>query len=177
MGEQWRAVVGHEGYYEVSDAGRVRSLYREGEHQGRWGVLTMRFPAREMKICKTQAGYCYLALRRPGVAARKHLVHRLVMAAFVGEAAGRQVNHKDGVKANNTLSNLEYCTAQENLLHLTRVLKRKVGEGAGASKLKDADIPKIRADTRILKEIAKEYGVSLQAIWMIRKGKNWTHIS
>lgn len=178
MTEQWRPIPGYEGYYEVSDTGRVRASNRTGTYRGRWGLMVMNFPAREMRICTTPTGYQYVALKRPNEKSIKHLLHRLVMLAFAGEPPSDrpQVNHIDGVKANNHRPNLEYCSASENLLHLTKVLKRKIGGAGGYSKLTEAQARSVISDPRTLKEIAKDYGVSFQAIGYIKAGKNWSHL-
>lgn len=178
MDEKWLPVVGFEGFYEVSDSGRVRSIHREGIYAGRWKPAKMTFPAREMRISTSPTGYKYLALRLPNQPAVKHLVHRLVMRAFVGEPAEDrpQVNHIDGCKANNSVGNLEYCSASENLLHLTKTLKKKIGGAGGYSKLTEAQALSVISDKRTLKAIAADYGVTLQAIWLIKKGKNWSHL-
>ena len=173
--EEWRDVVGYEGLYEVSNEGRVRSRFREGEYAARWGIAKMRFPAKERKISKTPAGYCYVSLSKNGIQS-KHLVHRLVMEAFAGRS-DRQVNHLDGVKGNNKVSNLEYCTSAENLRHCINVLGKKRGSSAGGAKLTETDIPKIRSDSRKLREIAQDYGVTLQAIYLVKARKNWGHIA
>lgn len=175
--EQWRDVVGYEGYYEVSDRGRVRSAYRTGVYAGRWRPCVMNFPAKEMRLSATPTGYLYVALKWPNEKSRKHLVHRLVMAAFSEQDGSQlQVNHKDGVKANNQLENLEYCTALQNVLHCINVLGKKRGESK-ASKIPESAISSIRADTRSLKTIAADYGVTLQAIWMVKKRRNWSHVA
>lgn len=177
MDEVWLPVVGFEGFYEVSNLGGVRSLDRTGWHQGRWGQMHMRFPAREMRINADLNGYHYLKLRLPGEKAQHCLVHRLVMAAHFGlPPEGMQVNHKDGEKANNRLDNLEYCTARENLRHCIDVLGKKRGEGTGLAKLRSNQIQTIRNDQRFLREIAADYGVTLQAIHHVKSNKNWAHI-
>lgn len=168
--ERWLPIPGYEGKYEVSDKGRVRSLYREGEFVARWGIAKMRFPAKEMKISRTPTGYCYLCLSRDSVPT-KHLVHRLVMLAFVGKD-DRTVNHIDGDNGNNRLSNLEYCTQSENLLHASRVLGTRRGNRM-PHKIKEESVLAIRADKRLLREIAADYGVTLQAIHLIKKKKNF----
>ncbi len=86
MDEIWLPVVGFEGYYEVSNIGGVRSIERAGKHLGRWGVASMRFPARQMRIGVGAGGYQYLKLRLPGEQPKHCLVHRLVMAAHEGVA-------------------------------------------------------------------------------------------
>lgn len=175
MEDIWAVVPGYEGIYEVSCSGRIRSLYREQEFQGRWGVAKMRFPAKEMLLSTSRGGYKYVALSKNSVS-KKHLVHRIVMEAFVGKSE-LQVNHKDGDKTNNHLSNLEYCTSSENLRHCIDVLGKKRGEGAGVAKLKESDVIAIRNDPRKLREIAKDYGVTLQAIHLVKKRKNWSHVN
>lgn len=176
MDEIWRAVVGFEEYYEVSSVGRVRSLERTGWHEGRWGSLLMKFPARVMSIGVTTNGYRYLKLKQPSAKPKHCLVHRLVMAAHVGPAeVGMQVNHKDGDKANNSVENLEYCTPLENLRHCIDVLGKKRGESM-TSKVTEDDVRRIRGDVRSLKNIARDYGVTLQAIWLIKHRKNWAHV-
>lgn len=174
--EQWRPVVGYEGFYDVSDRGCVRALHREGFRNGRWGQAYVKFPARLMKLSTSTNGYKYLKLNRPETGAVHHLVHRLVMGAFCGEPKGLQVNHRDGDKANNELANLEYCTCTENLRHCIDVLGKKRGESA-SSKVTETDIPVIRADARMLREIAADYGVTLQAIHFIKTRRNWAWVA
>jgi len=172
--EKWLPVVGYEGLYEVSNNGYVRALYREGIYKARWGMAKMNFPAKILKLSKNTNGYNYVSLSKNSNH-RKYLIHRLVLIAFVGES-DLQCNHKDGNKENNNLYNLEFCTNQENSLHSTRVLKQKIGELNGKAKLKYDDIKNIRSDNRILREIAKDYGVTLQAIHHIKIGKTWSHV-
>ena len=136
-------------------------------------MARMRFPAKDMRIAKTKAGYCYASFSKDSTQ-KKLLIHRVVMATFVG-VSHLQVNHKDGVKSNNCVSNLEYCTSSENLLHAARILGTRRGS-AMPSKLKEADIPNIREDKRKLREIAEEYGVTLQAIYLVKKRINWGHV-
>lgn len=70
---------------------------------------------RELKALPDRLGYLHVCLYNAGKA-KRFKIHRLVLAAFFGESA-LQVNHKDGVKSNNNLSNLEYCTPKENIAH------------------------------------------------------------
>lgn len=102
--EQWREVPGFPGYM-VSDMGRIKG----------------RRPAGRIMQCPRGAnGYLRVCLSD-----RKcHLVHRLVLLAFIGESS-LQVNHKNGEKADNRLSNLEYCTGSENQKHSWDTLGRK----------------------------------------------------
>jgi hypothetical protein len=67
MHETWKAVVGYESKYEVSDCGSIRSKYREQDFKARWGVAKMRFPAKTLLQSKTKAGYKYVSLSKDSV--------------------------------------------------------------------------------------------------------------
>lgn len=174
--ENWKPVVGYEGYYEASDHGRVRSVDRQVEIMIRSKKTKMRFHAKMLTLDVCKIGYMRLGLSRDGTK-KMHSVHRLVMAAFVG-VSSMDVNHKDGDKRNNHLSNLEYCTESENMVHRYRMLGQDglLGSRNAASVLEEEDIPAIRADKRKVKEIAADYGVTIQAIWAVKKRKTWAHV-
>lgn len=95
MDEIWKPVVGYEGLYEVSNFGQVRTIS---------GKL--------MKCYYNRKGYKRICLSKSGKR-KNFLIHRLVMAAFKG-ASDMQIDHIDGDKDNNTLSNLEYVSNIEN---------------------------------------------------------------
>ena len=171
----WAAIPGYEGRYEVSSDGDVRSIARKALHKGRWGQMLMTIPAKVMRLNDSGAGYLDVQLSNAVSSKKHHLVHRLVAAAFIGPSQ-LQVNHKDGKKSNNKLENLEYCTSAENIRHCIDVLGKKRGSGAGSAKFSEADIPKIRADTRPIRQIANEYQVTYQAIHAVKRGINWGHI-
>ena len=100
-GVEWRSIPGYEGLYIVSDDGRVRNL--EG--------LTLR-PATKPN------GYLFLSLSRRVNNKREktwHHVHRLVAAAFLPNPENKtDVDHIDGDKTNNKVSNLRWATRFEN---------------------------------------------------------------
>jgi hypothetical protein len=106
-------------------------------------------------------------------------VHRLVAAAFIGDPGGLEINHKDGVKTNNRVKNLELVTGKENVAHSIKVLgNSNAGERHYGAKLKESDIPAIldrrrRGETQ--QEIANDYGVARQTISYICTGKTWKH--
>jgi len=106
--EIWKPVVGYEGLYEVSSLGRIRSLPRNTTHGGI--MKPYRSP---------HNGYMYVALTKCGDRKTKR-VHKLVLMAFDPRPTGAYydknytINHIDGDKTNNMLSNLEWCTQSEN---------------------------------------------------------------
>ena len=107
--EQWKAVVGFEELYEVSDQGRVKSL--NYNHTGKERIL---------KPWKSNNGYLLVNLYKDG---RKKmlLLHRLVAGAFIQNPNNLDtVNHKDEVKTNNTVGNLEWMSIKDNNNYGTR---------------------------------------------------------
>lgn len=118
--ENWRPVCGYDGIYEVSDCGQVRSLGRN--RRGKLGAPT-RVSARILK----QGGgrYSMVLLCRDGER-RAHSVHRLVAEAFIPRDETRlEVNHRDGDKRNNHVSNLEWVTRSENVAHAYQTVGRR----------------------------------------------------
>lgn len=116
--EKWKPVKGYEGFYEVSDEGRVRSLDRYTRNS-RNGNFT-RFVKGRVKKQSNRGGYLCVTLNRDGKY-KTVLVHRLVALAFLDNPSHLpQVNHKDENKRNNRVDNLEWCTAEYNVCYGTR---------------------------------------------------------
>ena len=171
--EQWRPVVGHEGQYEVSDCGRVRSLDRmvpcgSGGH---------------LRFCKGQilqpgrksSGHVSVALGR----GNSRDVHRLVLEAFVGPCPdGHEALHYDDEGSNNRLSNLRWGTRGDNLIDAVRNGRKPVGSRQHVAKLTEADIPRIRSmiGSVSIVSIARRFGVSESTIRQIKTGRAWAHV-
>lgn len=168
--EIWKDVVGYEGVYSVSNLGRVRrDLASRGSR-----------PNYILKPSPTSGGYLNVTIRRLQRIAQSG-VHILVCRAFHGEppAERSDVNHKDLDKTNNRANNLEWMTRSENVLHSHANDNHPRGEKRPFSKLKDADIPTIRAriaSGEPVARIARDYGVGDHTIHRIKKGLKWKHI-
>lgn len=120
--ENWKAVEGYEGFYEVSDLGRVRSVDRYVRNS-RNGELTVFKKSKVKKPTTTDGGYETVTLNREGEY-HSYYVHRLVASAFVDNPNGyEEVNHIDEDKHNNRASNLEWCTKQYNIHYGTRTTR------------------------------------------------------
>jgi hypothetical protein len=134
MKETWKPVVGFEGFYEVSDLGRVKSLNRTVPMK-RLGSPAVRTMAGKILSSPLGShGYPTLNLCRNGKPV-SFPVHHLVVKAFIGPIDGYrlQVNHKNGIKTDNRLENLERCTARENSLHLYRIGLKKSHRSANVN--------------------------------------------
>jgi HNH endonuclease/NUMOD4 motif-containing protein len=109
MDERWLPVVGFEGYYKVSDLGRVWSVPRRNPRNN------VRYGGKILKPDKMSAGHLRVSLHI-GNKVYRRFVHRLVLGAFVGECPeGMQVRHLNGNPADNRLENLIYGTFAENM--------------------------------------------------------------
>lgn len=129
MAEIWKDVECFEGLYQVSNLGRVKSLKRVIEQKNINGTPYIR--AIQEKILKPQIhknGYVCVGFTVNGKVYGR-LVHRLVAQAFVPNPSNKpEVNHKDGNKENNSMENLEWCTARENQMHSISLGLRKGSE-------------------------------------------------
>ena len=112
----------------------------------------------------------------------KSFIHVLVAECFIGSRVERiTVNHKNGVKSDNKISNLEYLTNRDNVIHSYKELGRIGAQGQrnGSAKLKDQDVLKIIALYRAgmtRKEIALSYNVSVSPIDKVIKNRTFKHI-
>ena len=120
--EIWKDIEGYEGYYQVSNFGRVRAMDRillKQSHHG--GTYMQIYKGCELKIQKNKKGYTYVILSKDDHPITKY-IHRLVAKAFVpGFCEGLSVNHIDENKENNFSSNLEWVTYKRNNSHGTRL--------------------------------------------------------
>lgn len=117
MNEVWKDIPNFEGLYQVSNLGRVRSLPKTVKTKGN-GQATHK--AKILNICTSGNGYQYVGLSKNGHYYSRR-VHRLVALAFIPNPDHfTQVNHLDGDKHNNRLSNLEWCTPLQNVRHAVK---------------------------------------------------------
>jgi hypothetical protein len=168
MEEIWKDIAGFEGLYQVSNLGNVKRLISER-------VFEERLIGRSID----KYGYVKRVLSKNG---RNNYFteHRLVALAFIDNPLNKKtVNHKNGIKTDNTVENLEWCTNKENTEHaIENGLKDQKGIKHHKCKLTEEQVLEIRkigfSQTRT--SLSKKYGVSRITILRIIEQRNWKHI-
>jgi len=183
MKEIWKEIEGWEGLYGISNLGRVKSYDRIVNTKDRSGGSTTRtVPGRILKHMPTGAKeYPCVELVVDNKNRRKRTcVHRIMAIAFLPNPRGlNEINHKDGNPKNYDLSNLEWCTHQENMIHAVKtglLLNRHAPGNKFAAKLSSAQVREIREHLTTgltHKKIAEKYGVSKGAIGFINRRETW----
>lgn len=126
MLEIWKDVLGYEDHYQVSNLGRISTKEHEVPYktEGKTRVIK----ARIRKLSINRKGYSIVTLSKENKVTTV-TVHQLVAQAFLpGFTKGQELNHEDGVKTNNSSTNLEISNHSHNQLHAARTgLTPKVG--------------------------------------------------
>ena len=175
--EQWKDISGFEGMYQVSDTGQVRSLDRfddRGRH----------LKGRVLSQGSGTKGYKMTVLSKLGVHTTRN-THRFVAKAFIPNPDNLpSVNHMDGNKQNNHVSNLEWVTQKENIRHAMNTgLTDISGEKNNKAVLTEEDVRMIRkiyiSGSQEFGQVAlgRKFGVSPNTIGFIVKGKTWKHVA
>lgn len=171
--EVWKDILGYEGIYQVSNFGKVKSLKRATKNQhGKQEIILKQRTHRD--------GYLRVNLKKEGKM-KVQTVHRLVASAFLDNENNLvAVNHIDGDKTNNKLSNLEWCSIGENTKHAYKkgLADAARGQNSSRSKLRERDVERIyflyfEKQIRPV-EIAKKFEVSRRCIEKIVNFETWT---
>lgn len=172
-GEEWRAVEGHEGMYEVSSLGRVRSLVFRNRNIAKPRVKIL-------KPINVGNGYYRVNLSKDNKP-KLSFVHRIVLQTFRGPAPEGHVGmHLNGCPSNNALSNLAWGPYTENeshkIIHGTKIQ----GSRQWFSQITEAQASEIRrlvASGSRQYRVAALFGVSRTVVWCIVHRKSWKHVS
>lgn len=169
---RWAPVPGHEGLYEVSDTGAVKSLARKECVMSRHGTPMVRFRKEKvLQLHKDPEGYVYVVLCKNGVG-KKWRIARLVLTAFVG-ASPLEAGHKNHKRDDNRLSNLEWVTRQENERQKDDSERRPVVAWAVLTRKKVATMRRLRTMGFTYKQLGERFGVHLSTVALACKGKTW----
>jgi hypothetical protein len=183
--ERWKPVVDLEEFYTVSSLGRVKRIKAgPGARVGRI-----------LKPSPNGGKYLHVQLCAFGKSISCE-VHRLVASAFIGPLpAGRETNHKDGIKTNNRFRNLEYLTQSGNAQHAIKLGLIRHGPRASKENFKrgsdhphalltDAKVNAMRAvydnsdkHPGILRELADQFDTEKTNVFYIVNRKTWRHLA
>lgn len=171
MNEDWIVIKDYKGHYQISSFGRVKSLSRKG-YDGR------NLKERILKPILNSEGYLSVNLYKNNTK-KTFRIHRLVAKAFILNLNNKlEVNHKDGVKVNCSIDNLEWATPKENTRHAYKIgLRNNRGENHPKVILIKLDIYFIRDSNTPQKELAKMFKVSASHISRIKNKNKWKHVN
>jgi hypothetical protein len=161
--------------YAVTENGDVISLVNS-HRRNRYGVKGPTW--RVLTPGLSGVGYPVVNVIYKGKRVSK-TIHSLVAEAFFGPADGRQVNHKNGIKADNRLENLEYCSSKNNIQHAVRTGLIVTGDKHHKAKLTADVIQAIKNldGTRTQGNIAAMFGVSQATVCRVLNNKQRVEVA
>lgn len=175
--EKW-AEIPRYSLYQASTMGRLKTF--NWKNQGR---------ERIMKPALDGCGYLRTMLKNDNGKIETIKVHRIILKTFLGEPIfdNYECNHKNGIRTDNRLINLEWISRSENQRHSYNFLGRekKFGEKNHEATLSDSQVIEIRKNYEYGKnckkgktklQIAKEYNTSFSVIKRIIQGNTWRHL-
>ncbi len=168
--EEWKDIPEFEGIYQVSNLGRIRSLDRtfiSKKDKRTWHIAgTIGTPALK------STGYPHKRFKHNGFI-KGYIIHRLIAQLFIPNPLNLpEVNHKDGIKTNNKVDNLEWVTQRENMRHAAK-------SGLLPRKLTPEQVIQIRKDFKNGKhknDLSKEYKVTVPCIHSLVTGRTWSWV-
>jgi hypothetical protein len=180
--ERWKYIDGYDGIYKVSTFGRVKAMRRKIKLRSGFRLHEERI----MKLSVNRRGYLYLKLpitaKKNGVRYKTYTVHRLVAVAFLKNINNKpEINHKWGDKKDNRITEIEWSTHSENVVHsyATGLKAGKKGESSHYAKFTENDVLEIRrlrqrGVSRGL--VAEKFNTSPNYISSICGRASWKHI-
>lgn len=183
MNEEWRPCPIFPECYEVSNLGNVRRTLKRRRYPA-YGLLVQ---------VPNHKGYPQVLLSHAPDRPKTRMVHRLVAIAFLGYGPeGSECNHKDGVKTNNRVENLEWVTPKENSQHAVRLglMPGLLGDRNGARKNPKSRLPGAHVSAKLnwpavdriralvaqgigQRQMSREYGVDIHTIGRVIRHETW----
>lgn len=164
--EIWKDIKGFECSYEVSNLGNLRSKERFVKHY-KGGVRLYKSSKKQIRL--NDKGYLRCNLKLDGKRF-DFTVHQLVAKSFLENKYNKpQVNHINGIKTDNRVENLEWCTNSENIQHSIKIRLVK-------TKLSDFEAMQIYNSKKSTRELGKIYNISSSIICEIKNKKAYKHL-
>lgn len=164
MKEIWRDIVGYEKFYKVSSVGRVKSMRTN-----------------KIRILQLHKHGHYDVGFTLNYSRKLYKAHRLVAIAFIPNPENKpDINHKNGIRTDNRICNLEWVTVAENNKHAreTGLFKSTIGMTRSRGKLKRAEVIKIRKmrGKYTIDFIARKFGIHKATVLRTCSGKSWANV-
>lgn len=180
LSEEWRDVVGYEGFYQVSNLGRVKSLSRTVIRISKYGKEVQQQVHEKILTINRANKIRRMVLLWRNNKCKNFLIYRLVLEAFYGPCPkGYQACHNDGDRTNDVLTNLRWDTPTNNCKDRKRHGTESHGEIHYNSKLTNDKVKLIRQLYRAghqQKMIAKWFNVDNSNIGHIVNRRSWKHL-
>ena len=169
--EVWKDVKGYEGLYRVSNLGRCKSLERRVGIQNGFRIKKESI----LKGSQQLNGYIHFSLSKNDQS-KGFRSHRIIAKSFIPSVKGKNmINHKNGIKNDNRIENLEWVNGSENNIHAVNFLgKKNINR-----KLNNNQVLEIynSGNSDSSRSLATKYGVAQRTILLIRNGKTYKEIT